>query len=477
MPKRESVSLISLHFSPHPSLVDEQLRWWLACSLLLHFLFLVLVMNLRFPTSITSPMASFPVALVTLSELTPRRESRVASKAQSGMKSPQSQRAKATPQVTTSQARRLNQPEPVKPAPDSVFQPPPERLAESFAIALKAIIMPQQRTSKPTLQVHDFLRPELPPTPARVGETGRLEGITLPPEVPRLASVHPLPKKEFKTSDTVQGEVQPREKMEKPPAFETVKLPPEAPKLSSGNFLPKGKKVEVQPPPNREGLEESLNRVVQSVKVPKQPTFRQIKPILQSPSKVAEKKMPKATLEGILSPPEAPQLAPVEFTSAGSTPTKEIKEGPIPEARPDNLTSQIAMLTIPEVKIREFDRALPMQGQGRGTKTGTGVQLSGGTSDRDPYWGQVRARIDREWVAPPVELKGNRLLPVVLTFRLERSGQITDLEVEHPSGNAYFDEAAKRAILAATPLPPFPPRMTQAYQDLRFQFTVSKGSP
>jgi len=477
MPKRESVSLISLHFSPHPSLVDERLRWWLACSLLLHFLFLVLVMNLRFPTSITPPMASLQVALVTLSELTPRRGSRVTSKAQSVLKSPQSQRAKPTPQVTTSQARRLNQPEPVKPAPDSVFQPPPERLSESFAMALKTIPMPKQRTSKPTPQAPDFLRPELPPTPARVGEAERLKGITLPPEVPRLASVDPLPKKEFKTSDSVQGEVQPRERMEKPPAFETVKLPPDAPKLSSGNFLPKGKKVEVQPPPNWEGLEESLNRVVQSVKVPKQPTFRQTKPILQSPSKVVEKRVPKATLEGILSPPEAPQLAPVELTSAGSTPTKEIKEGPIPKARPDNLTSQIAMLTIPEVKTREFNPVLPMQGQDRGTKTGTGGQLSGGTSDGDPYWAQVRARIDRKWVAPPVELKGDRLLPVVLTFRLERSGQITDLEVEHPSGNAHFDEAAKRAILAATPLPPFPHRMAQAYQNLRFQFTVSKGSP
>ena len=477
MPKRESVSLISLHFSPHPSLVDEQLRWWLACSLLLHFLFLVLVMNLRFPTSITPPMASIQVALVTLSELAPRRESRVTSKAQSVLKSPQSQRAKPTPQVTTSQARRLNQPEPVKPAPDSVFQPPPERLAESFAMALKTIIMPKQRTSKPTLQVPDFLRPELPPTPARVGEAGRLEGITLPPEAPRLASIDPLPKKEFKASGTVQEEVQPREKMERPPAFETVKLPPEAPKLSSGSFLPKGKKVEVQPPPNQEGLEESLNRVVQSVKVPKQPTFRQTKPILQSPSKVVEKKMPKATLDGILSPPEAPQLAPVEFTSAGSTGTQETEEVPASEAPPDDLAAQIARLPVPEVKTLEFDRVLPMQGQDRGTKTETGVQFSGGTSDGDPYWGQVRARIDREWVAPPVELKGDRLLPVVLTFRLERSGQITDLEVEHPSGNAYFDEAAKRAILAATPLPPFPPRMTQTYQDLRFQFTVSKGSP
>ncbi|MFB3136853.1 MAG: energy transducer TonB, partial [Nitrospirales bacterium] len=182
-------------------------------------------------------------------------------------------------------------------------------------------------------------------------------------------------------------------------------------------------------------------------------------------------------LEETLSPPEAPQLTPVELPSARSTRTQEAWEVPASEAPPDNLASQIAMLTIPEVKTREFNRVLPMQGQDRGTKTGTGVQLSGGTSDGDPYWGQVRARIDREWVAPLVELKGDRLFPVVLTFRLERSGQITDLEVEHPSGNAYFDEAAKRAILAATPLPPFPPRMTQAYQDLRFQFTVSKGSP
>jgi TonB family protein len=43
-----------------------------------------------------------------------------------------------------------------------------------------------------------------------------------------------------------------------------------------------------------------------------------------------------------------------------------------------------------------------------------------------------------------------------VSFRIQRSGQVTDVKVETSSGTSYYDRAAVRAVYAANPLPPLP---------------------
>lgn len=43
-----------------------------------------------------------------------------------------------------------------------------------------------------------------------------------------------------------------------------------------------------------------------------------------------------------------------------------------------------------------------------------------------------------------------------VSFRIRRSGQVTDVKVEASSGESYYDRAAVRAVYAADPLPPLP---------------------
>ncbi|HEV8268081.1 MAG TPA: TonB family protein [Thermoanaerobaculia bacterium] len=59
----------------------------------------------------------------------------------------------------------------------------------------------------------------------------------------------------------------------------------------------------------------------------------------------------------------------------------------------------------------------------------------------------------------------------VLTFRIQRTGQVTDVKVESPSAYSYYDRAASRALYAANPLPPLPPEFKgdQLGVHLRFQ--------
>lgn len=69
------------------------------------------------------------------------------------------------------------------------------------------------------------------------------------------------------------------------------------------------------------------------------------------------------------------------------------------------------------------------------------------------YVEQLQALIGANWLKPPVPDKTT----VVIAFRILRSGQVTDVKVETPSGISVYDRAASRAIYAANPLPPLPP--------------------
>ena len=43
-----------------------------------------------------------------------------------------------------------------------------------------------------------------------------------------------------------------------------------------------------------------------------------------------------------------------------------------------------------------------------------------------------------------------------MAFRISRSGRVTYSDLQEPSGNFYFDQAAMRAILSSSPFPPLP---------------------
>jgi TonB family protein len=96
-----------------------------------------------------------------------------------------------------------------------------------------------------------------------------------------------------------------------------------------------------------------------------------------------------------------------------------------------------------------------------------------GVAAGNPYLGLIQKRISNHWIAPQVDLSGS-VLQVVIKFRLSKSGQVADIVVEQSSGNEYYDMAAKRAVMSASPLPAFPPDMGQASFDAHFSFFVGE---
>jgi protein TonB len=68
------------------------------------------------------------------------------------------------------------------------------------------------------------------------------------------------------------------------------------------------------------------------------------------------------------------------------------------------------------------------------------------------YIDQLLSAIDSKWVRPPL---GNDV-KATISFRIQRDGSITDLQVAQSSGYNSFDLAALRAVQNASPFPPLP---------------------
>jgi protein TonB len=84
------------------------------------------------------------------------------------------------------------------------------------------------------------------------------------------------------------------------------------------------------------------------------------------------------------------------------------------------------------------------------------------------YLTLVDNKIQGNWV----EVGGRPEDVVVVRFRVLQSGQVRDIVLETPSGDASLDTSALRAIRQSLPLPPFPNLLTEPSLDLRYRFVL-----
>jgi colicin import membrane protein len=98
-----------------------------------------------------------------------------------------------------------------------------------------------------------------------------------------------------------------------------------------------------------------------------------------------------------------------------------------------------------------------------------------GASGTNPFWGRVEAIIKSQWEPPPIDV-GGQTYHTVVRFRYYRNGMVKDVTVQQTSGNSYFDDAGKRAILKPRQFPMFPSDMTEAYQDVEMVFRVGESA-
>ena len=71
------------------------------------------------------------------------------------------------------------------------------------------------------------------------------------------------------------------------------------------------------------------------------------------------------------------------------------------------------------------------------------------------YQAHLRDKIIETWILP-LSPEQRRDLQATAQFQVMRNGDVTQLELVHPSGNALFDASLLRAIRRASPLPSLP---------------------
>ncbi len=97
-----------------------------------------------------------------------------------------------------------------------------------------------------------------------------------------------------------------------------------------------------------------------------------------------------------------------------------------------------------------------------------------GLDPNSSYYSNITRKIEIYW-SPPFESTAE-IKEAVVNFILYPTGRIADPTIEKSSGNAFFDQAALRAVYEANPLPPFPQGIRDPSLKVHFSFLLKKKS-
>jgi TonB family protein len=153
--------------------------------------------------------------------------------------------------------------------------------------------------------------------------------------------------------------------------------------------------------------------------------------------------------------PETPAPKPPREDAPVLPPEKPEKKQPEPKPAARSTGASATATTAPQ---ENPDGEAGRRGSPAGNPLGTsafGSEIAG-LDNPDFKFGyyidQLLSSIDAKWARPPLG-DGVR---AIISFRIERDGSLTDLEVAESSGYNSFDLAALRAVQNAAPFPPLP---------------------
>jgi TonB family protein len=173
-----------------------------------------------------------------------------------------------------------------------------------------------------------------------------------------------------------------------------------------------------------------------------------------------------------------PSLRPPSVTPRETVRPAPAEARPRPPAVPPTPSAPVAAPAPPIASVGPA--AAPAAPAETGSAKTSGVELANGGRGEGSggsalgyYLSLVDYKISTNWV--PMGSGGARDAVVVIRFRVLRSGNVRDVELETSSGDAGLDTAAMRAIRQSLPLPPFPNLLTEPFLNLRYSFVVERG--
>jgi colicin import membrane protein len=145
----------------------------------------------------------------------------------------------------------------------------------------------------------------------------------------------------------------------------------------------------------------------------------------------------------------------------------------VEDSRPDQVNKAIARLKDQVEKTGPPSLSKQQKTKETGPPGGSATGSKKDLELMDIYMIEIQYRIQKNW-SFTAQLAGGRTdLEAWPAIKVMPNGEIKDVWFDKRSGNSYFDEQAKKAILKSNPLPPLPKGYWRPYFEVGFRFTPS----
>lgn len=168
-------------------------------------------------------------------------------------------------------------------------------------------------------------------------------------------------------------------------------------------------------------------------------------------------------------PQEMPKAAPQEPPKKAEEPKKEELVTPTKKPKPDKKPPPTK--TVPSTQIDEPPPDQRPEVQGTGPVVTGDMALDVEDFPFAYYLTTVKRKIAANWQVPGTS---RQAASCRVYFRIRRSGAIDSPAIAASSGNFLFDQAALRAVVQASPLPPLPGGFADEYLGVHFSFAYEE---
>jgi len=160
-----------------------------------------------------------------------------------------------------------------------------------------------------------------------------------------------------------------------------------------------------------------------------------------------------------------------------------------PKKEPKTKVEKKAAITKPELSPQDKSgQSGTAEGTEGGSGMGTGLRIGGGEGPGGPGYGAgglanfpytyylniITDRVSSNWFSSLVDPGVSGNFQTIINFRIEKSGQVSDIKIEQSSGVTPLDLSAVRAVKASAPFPPLPKEYEDAYLGIHLIFEHSK---
>ena len=146
-------------------------------------------------------------------------------------------------------------------------------------------------------------------------------------------------------------------------------------------------------------------------------------------------------------------------------------EKKVEKSRPDQIRQAIDRLKDQVKKTGPNDRKTHEDVKSPGIPEESGSGSKKVLELIDIYRIEIAYQIQKRWAFSEQLAGGQNNLEAYLALKVMPNGEIKDIWFDKRSGNSYFDESAKKAIMKSNPVRPHPPGVTKPYVTVGLRFT------